>query len=141
MNSVAETPLLLDTHYWIWMESGDLDEVPQRLRLAVQQAAGAGALLLSVISVWEVGLLESKGRIELNSSCDMWVRFALATPGLELVPLTPEIAIDSTRFPESFHGDLADRIIMATAKRTKARLLTRDRKMREYAREVGVALV
>jgi PIN domain nuclease of toxin-antitoxin system len=141
MSSVAETPLLLDTHYWIWLESGDLDRVPQRLRLAIQQAAGVGILLLSVISVWELGLLESKGRVELNSPCEIWVRDALATPGLALVPLTPEIAIDSTRLSASFHGDPADRIIMATARRMKARLLTRDQKMLDYARETGVAVV
>jgi PIN domain nuclease of toxin-antitoxin system len=53
----------------------------------------------------------------------------LATPGLVLVPLTPEIAIDSSRLPASFHGDPADRIILATAKRMGARHVTRDRKM------------
>ena len=136
-----ETPLLLDTHYWIWFQFGISEQVPQRLRLAIQQASGAGALLLSVISVWELGLLEAKGRIELSSSCDDWVRDALATPGLALVPLTPEIAIDSTRLAESFHGDPADRIIMATARRMRARLLTRDQKMLEYARRTGVAVV
>ena len=141
MSSAAEPPLLLDTHYWIWFQFGITDQVPQRLRLAIQQASGAGALLLSVISVWELALLEAKGRIELNSSCEDWVRDALATPGLALVPLTPEIAIDSTRLAESFHGDPADRIIMATARRLRARLLTRDRKMLEYARGIGIATV
>jgi len=136
-----ETPLLLDTHYWIWLESGEIDPVPQRLRLAIQQASGAGALLLSVISVWELGLLEAKGRIELSSPCEEWVRDALATPGLSLVPLTPEIAIDSTRLEESFHGDPADRIIIATARRLRARLLTRDQRMLEYARRTGIAVL
>ena len=140
MSSAAEPPLLLDTHYWIWFQFGITDQVPQRLRLAIQQASAAGALLLSVISVWELALLEAKGRIELNSSCEDWVRDALATPGLALVPLTPEIAIDSTRLAESFHGDPADRIIMATAKRLRARLLTRDQKMLEYARTTGIAV-
>jgi len=141
MSSAAEPPLLLDTHYWIWFQFGIAEQVPQRLRLAIQQAAGAGALLLSVISVWELGLLESKGRIELNSPCEEWVRDALATPGLALVPLTPEIAIDSTRLTQSFHGDPADRIIVAPAKRMRARLLTRDQKMLEYARAAGIAVV
>jgi len=50
----------------------------------------------------------------------------LATPGLELAPLTPEIALDSSRLPALFHGDPADRIIIATARRMSARILTRD---------------
>jgi PIN domain nuclease of toxin-antitoxin system len=139
MSSAAEPPLLLDTHYWIWFQFGISEQVPSRLRLAIQQAAGAGALLLSIISVWELGLLEAKGRIQLNAPCHAWVSDALATPGLALVPLTPEIAIDSTRLADSFHGDPADRIIVATARRMKARLLTRDQKMLDYARGTGIA--
>jgi PIN domain nuclease of toxin-antitoxin system len=135
------TPLLLDTHYWIWLESGELDRIPLRVRRSIQEAADAGALLLSIISVWELGMLEAKARIELNSPCEEWVREALSTPGLALVPLTAQIASDSTRLPESFHGDPVDRIIMATAKRMKARLLTRDQKMLAYARGSGIATV
>src|SRR5436309_7214597 len=100
MSSAAPGPLLLDTHYWIWLELGESDRVSQPARRAIQQAADAGALLLSVISVWELGMLEAKGRIELNSSCAEWVGEALATPGLTLAPLTPEIAIESTRLAE-----------------------------------------
>ena len=57
------------------------------------------------------------------------------------MPLTPEIAIDSTRLTESFHGDPADRIIVATAKRMGARLLTRDQKMMNYARKSAIPVV
>jgi len=141
MSSVSEEPLLLDTHYWIWLESGEFERVPQRLRIAIQEAAGAGALLLSAISVWELALLKANGKIAINAPCEDWVRDALATPGLSLVPLTPEIAIDSTRLPGEFHGDPADRIIMATARRHRARLLTRDQKMLSYARETGVPVL
>jgi PIN domain nuclease of toxin-antitoxin system len=79
-------------------------------------------------------LLEARGRIRLKSPCEEWVREALATPGLVLAPLTPEIALDSSRLPPPFHGDPADRIIAATARRLGARLLTRDQKLIEYGR-------
>ena len=98
-------------------------------------------MLLSVISVWELGVLEAKGRIRLHMSCDQWVREALATPGLSLAPLTPDIALESSRLPGSFHGDPADRIIVATARSFGARLLTRDRQMLEYGRQRHVAVV
>jgi PIN domain nuclease of toxin-antitoxin system len=62
------------------------------------------------------------------------------TPGLELVSLTPEIALDSSRLPATFHGDPADRIIVATARRMAARLLTRDQKLLEYGRQRHVAI-
>jgi PIN domain nuclease of toxin-antitoxin system len=132
--------LLLDTHYWIWLQLGIRTRFPAPLRKAVESHAAHGGLLLSAISVWELGMLEAKGRIRFNSSCAEWVTAALATPGLSLVPLTPEIAVESTRLPGQFHGDPADRIIVATARRMNARLLTRDRKMIAYGRRGNVAL-
>ena len=86
-------------------------------------------------------MLEAKGRIRLGSPCQQWVEEALATPGLTLVPLTPEIALDSSRLPGDFHGDPADRIIVATARRLGARLLTRDEKLLAYGHGHHVTLV
>jgi PIN domain nuclease of toxin-antitoxin system len=125
MSSPGAAPLLLDTHYWIWMQLGEARHFTERMLRAVRQAAATGRLLVSVISAWELGMLEAKGRILLKPSCEEWVREALATPGLALAPLTPEIALESSRLPGPFHGDPADRIIVATAKRMGARSLTR----------------
>lgn len=132
--------LLLDTHYWIWFQAGAKDQITDKVLKAIEGAAAGGHLLLSVISVWELGMLEAKGRIRLQRPREEWVKEALATPGLELVPLTPEIALDSSRLPAAFHGDPADRIIVATARRMAARLLTRDQKLLEYGRQRHVAI-
>ncbi len=133
-------PLLLDTHYWIWLQNGDGQRFSSGILRAVESAAARGSLLVSVISVWEVAMLESKGRIRLLVPCEQWVLEALATPGLQLMPLTPEIAIDSTRLPGPFHGDPADRILVATARRNGARLLTRDQKLIRYGRSGRIAI-
>jgi len=66
--------------------------------------------------------------------CEQWVSEALATPGLSLAPLTPEIAIDSTRLPGELHTDPSDRILVATARRLNVTLLTRDHQLLEYGR-------
>jgi len=134
-------PLLLDTHYWIWLQVGAREEIEGRALRAIEQAAAGGCLLLSVISVWELGLLEAKGRIRLRLPVEQWVTEALSTPGLSVAPLTPEIALDSSRLPGSFHGDPADRIIVATARRTGAHLLSRDQKMLAYGRQRHVLLL
>ena len=138
MNSEA---LLLDTHYWIWLQYGAKPALTSKEIRIVDQAATRGNLLLSVISVWELGVLEAKGRVRLQTPCDQWVREALATPGLSLAPLTPEIALESSRLPGLFHGDPADRIIVATARSLGARLLTRDQKMIEYGQQRHVKVV
>jgi PIN domain nuclease of toxin-antitoxin system len=141
MSDTAETPLLLDTHYWIWHQLGDQEHVPDHVLKSIEKAASRGRLLLSAISVWELGMLESKGRIRLQSPCDQWVKEALAMPGLALVHLTPEIAIDSSRLPEPFHGDPADRILVATARRMHAKLVTCDQKLLEFGRLKHVAVL
>jgi PIN domain nuclease of toxin-antitoxin system len=139
MNNGPQAPLLLDTHYWIWLQAGDREQFTASVLKTIQEAAASGNLLLSVISVWEVGMLESKGRIELNTPCEQWVREALAMPGLSLAPLTPEIAVASSRLPEPFHGDPSDRIIVATARALGARLVTRDSKILAYSRKRHVS--
>jgi PIN domain nuclease of toxin-antitoxin system len=141
MNSDSLTPILLDTHYWIWLQAGAWREFSASERKAINQAGADGLLLVSVISVWEVGLLEVKGRISLDRPCEEWVREALSTPGLSLAPLTPAIALASTRLPEPFHGDPADRIIVATAREMGVRLATRDSKIRAYGRKRHVAIL
>ena len=135
MKTDDDRPVLLDTHYWVWQQFGVRQNSSSATWKVIEDAAASGALLLSVISIWEVGLLDSKGRLELFQPCEQWVHEALATPGLTLIPLTPEIAIHSTRLPGSFHPDAADRIIAATARITGARLATCDRAMIAYARQ------
>ena len=103
-------------------------------------AASGGNLFLSVFSVWEPGMLESKGRVRLHTSCVQWVEEALAIPGLSLAPFTPAIALESSRLPGTFHGDPVDRIIVATARAMNARLLTSDKNIRAYGRQRHVRL-
>jgi PIN domain nuclease of toxin-antitoxin system len=133
-------PLLIDTHYWIWLQAGSRDRVTAGSLEIILEAAGQSNLFLSVFSVWELGMLESKRRVHLHTTCAQWVEEALAMPGLSLAPLTPAIALESTRLPGSFHGDPADRIIVATARAMNARLLTSDRNIRAYARQRHVLL-
>jgi PIN domain nuclease of toxin-antitoxin system len=132
--SDSDRPVLLDTHYWVWQQFDIREKTSPRTLRAIEAAALSGNLLLSIISVWEVGLLESKGRLELFKPCEQWVQEALATPGLTLVPLTPEIAIHSTRLPGELHRDPADRILVATARVMGARLATCDEQLIEYSK-------
>ena len=58
---------------------------------------------------------------------------ALIYPGIHLLKLTPEIAIESTRLPGEFHRDPADQIIVATARIHECSLLTVDDKILNYS--------
>lgn len=89
---------------------------------------------MSAVSVWEVGMLDAKGRIRLAKDCLTWVTDALAAPGMALELLTPPIAADGTHLPGAFHGDPTDRIIVATARILGATLVTKDARILEYGK-------
>ncbi len=130
----TETGILMDTHIWIWLMEGNPVLTGSKALTLIEEAAESGLLSVSVISVWEIGMLESKSRITFNIPCMEWIDKALSLPGLHLIPLSPKIAIESTRLPNNFHGDPADRIITATARINNASLITKDRKILEYGK-------
>ena len=112
--------LLLDTHIWIWMM-----QEPKRLGRRVQQVLQdeQNELWLSPISSWEVLLLHSKNRIQLQTSPGAWI--AKATQDFREAPLTHEIVVVSQYLPLP-HADPADRFLAGTAKVLGLTLLTAD---------------
>lgn len=131
---MAEQRLLLDTHVWLWLVQRDSTLKPPAVA-AIDEAAAGGGVLISAMSVWEVAMLEAKGRISLSTPCESWVTKALSLPGVGLVPLSPAIAVASSRLPGAFHGDPADRILVATARERRAVLVTRDERILAYSAE------
>jgi PIN domain nuclease of toxin-antitoxin system len=127
-------PLVLDTHIWIWLLEGATAELSKVTIELIEATAAVAELAVAAISVWEVAMLEAKGRISLSRSLDEWVKAALTAPGLRVVELSPEIAIDSTRLPGELHADPADRMIVATARAMGASLVTNDRALLEYGK-------
>jgi PIN domain nuclease of toxin-antitoxin system len=129
------TPLLVDTHVWFWTVEGVPGKLSTETLSEIDTAAAAGRLLVSAITVWEISMLESRGRIVFKRPLKEWVDLALHEPGVRLLELTPEIAIESTRLPGAPHGDPADRILMAGARIAGARLATCDTAILAYARD------
>jgi PIN domain nuclease of toxin-antitoxin system len=124
---------LLDTHIWIWLLNGDVRIKQSGIFSGIIAASKQSGLFASAISIWEIAMLEAKGRIAFSAGISSWVEDAARAPGFQIVPLLPEISIDSTRLPGSFHGDPADRIIVATARFLKCPLITVDKKILAYA--------
>ncbi len=117
--------LLLDTHVLVWMVFGEPMLGP-RARMAIDKAMPKDALLISAITPWEIGMLASKKRLTLYRDVLEWVRDALALPGIQLAPLSPEISVGSNHLPFGMHPDPADRILVATARHLGATLVTAD---------------
>lgn len=125
--------ILLDTHIWIWLMLGDA-KLNNSFKTAIEQTIEDEHILISAISIWELGMLVERNRIALDRDILEWTEEALNTPGFNLVPLSPRIAIQSTRLPESLHGDPADRILIATAHESNAILVTHDQKLLAYGK-------
>ena len=122
--------ITLDTHAWVWWTiDPDRLSVTQRERITDSEDDLIG---VSAISCWEVAKLCEYGRLELPAGLPEWFRLALEYPGVSLLPLTPEVAIESTRLPGNFHRDPSDQIIVATARVHKCPLVTSDDKITDY---------
>lgn len=118
--------ILLDTHALVWLDEGSPRLGKEALPL-IDKALKSSELFVSTISFWEVAMLVEKGRLEMQSEVDLW-RQSLINNGLQEVALTGDIAI-SAALLKDFHGDPADRMIVATAIQLAASLCTADEKI------------
>jgi PIN domain nuclease of toxin-antitoxin system len=129
-----EAPLLLDTCAAIWIST----EQPfaRQTTEAIERARAAGEPnYVSPITAWEVGLLVSRGRLNMQMTADRWFARLTEAPGLRLGEMPPSVLIASSFLPGALHGDPADRILAATAREFGYRLVTRDRPLLDYAEQ------
>ena len=122
--------IVLDTHIWVWWVHGD--ERLTRTQAEVIEANETDVIGVSAISCWEIAKLVEHGRLELPCSLEEWFEDGLSYPGIRLLELTPEIAIESTQLPGEFHRDPADQMIVATARVYGCPLVTSDGRLLEY---------
>jgi PIN domain nuclease of toxin-antitoxin system len=118
--------ILLDTHALIWLDEGS-DRLGAKSLSLIDQSLKLEELSVSVISFWEVAMLVNKGRLEIQMDVIQWRR-SLLENGLQEIALSGDIAVNSALLKD-FHGDPADRMIVATARSLEARLCTADEKI------------
>ena len=129
--------IVLDTHIWVWWVHGD--ERLTRTQTEVIEVNEADVIGVSAISCWEIAKLVERGRLEVSCSLEEWFEDALSYPGIHLLELTPEIAIESTQLPGEFHRDPADQMIVATARVYGCPLVTSDGRLLEYSHVETIA--
>lgn len=125
--------LVLDTHVFLWsiLQPEELSEqIKHRINLAQENSQ----LFLSSISLWEIAMLNFKKRINVYEPIKDFLNSITNINGLSIKDISPEVAAESVSLMDDFHGDPADRIIVATAKCLGATLLTRDQKILSWAK-------
>lgn len=136
MPTTESDSLLLDTHALLWWQA-DSDLLSTRARRLIDNAP---RLFLSAISLWEVATMVGEGTIALDRPTQMWVHDLLTDGIIAIAELTPPISVAAAQL-EEFNGDVADRIIYATAVHHQLALVTKDPVLTEYARANGDATI
>jgi PIN domain nuclease of toxin-antitoxin system len=125
-------PLLLDTCAAIWI-SGE-HPMSRESADAIERSRDAGeTIYVSPITAWELGLLVSRGRMNLQMTPERWFARLMEAPGLQLSALPVSVLIASSFLPGTDLRDPADRIIAATAREYGYKIMTRDRPLLDYA--------
>ena len=120
-----EREFLLDTHIWLWYLLGS-DRLPEACRSVID--ASTSACWFSPVSVWEIGMLAKKRRIDLLDGDRAWVTRALDIFPLKEASLTREVALRSNEV-ELPHDDPADHFLAATALVFDLTLITVDQRL------------
>ena len=123
---------LLDTHVLIWWLNDPM-QLSAAQREVLNSVGPRSPILVSDISLWEVAMLHSLGRIRLAIPLREWLDKATAAPLVQRQGISPAIAAELAALPASFHRDPADRILVATARVLGATLLTRDHRIADSA--------
>jgi len=126
-------PILLDTCAVIWVAEDE--PVSDEAAAALDEAFNRRDVFISPMSAWEVGLLIAKGRLLSPMSPQAWFRRVIEQPGVALAEMTPDLLIASSFLPGKPPKDPVDRIIAATAREFGLALMTRDRRLLDYAEQ------
>jgi PIN domain nuclease of toxin-antitoxin system len=128
--------VVLDTHVLVY-DALAPQRLSQRAQRAIATADRAKALACSDISLWEIAMLVTKGRLDPGIDVVPFLQDVVTARALRVLPITAEIAMLACS-GEFAHGDPADRIISATALHHGARLITADRKLRRVKRLAAI---
>jgi PIN domain nuclease of toxin-antitoxin system len=115
--------LLLDSHAFIWWIDDDTRLGP-KARLAIESAA---KVFVSVISVWELGIKQASGKLEVK----MDLAKAAQQSGFEILECQLAHAQLAPTLPPH-HKDPFDRILLAQATIERLKIMSQDGAFSNY---------
>lgn len=120
--------ILVDTHVVVWL-AFDSAQFSKNAQAAIDEARrNQDGLAISDITLLELAVLSSKGRIHLNVSLESFLSDVEAR--FTVLPIKARTCVRAISLPATYPKDPADRIIGATALVEGLTLLTADREIR-----------
>lgn len=123
-------PYLLDTCAILFIAENTTDLSPATLRTI--DAAPAGEVFVSAISVAELASLQERGKIALKQHWRSWWDVLLKRTAWTCLSINAEIMAEAYSLPPPVHRDPADRVLIATARHERLTLVTTDGKILGY---------
>ena len=124
---MERTVIVLDTSALVFWTLN-----PVRLSVAAADAiAEAGKIVLSSISIWEIGLKVKREKLFLPLAMSDYVEKLKTVEGVEIAPVDERTWLKNLEL-EWEHRDPADRTIVATAMLSSSPLVTSDRIIQRF---------
>lgn len=120
--------IVLDTHIWYWWVNLEHERLPVGMVSIIENAPRVG---VAAVSCFELALAHRRGRLELPLPPKQWLSRALEGSDVDVLPLTPDIALRAVDLSD-VHRDPFDRIIIATALGLDAKLASIDGNFSAY---------
>ena len=125
---MATTPILLDTHVWLWM-NGAVDRLSESAREIL--ASGEQALYLSAASTWELAIKQKAGKLRLPQPLEQYIPTTLAENSIQPLAIHQAHAWRAAALP-MHHRDPFDRMLIAQTQAEGLVLMTADSQLEAY---------
>lgn len=121
--------VLLDTHTLLWFLAGDA-RLSRKTRTAVESRHNV--CLLSDVSLWEIAIKQSLGKLRLAEPFESRLVAALERNAIEALPIKRTHLLGVAQLP-FHHRDPFDRLLVSTALIENLPVLTDDPAFGRYA--------
>jgi PIN domain nuclease of toxin-antitoxin system len=119
--------IVVDTHAVVWLTQ-EQELLSDAASAALIEGRREGLLAIADITLREIAMQITRGRLSVSSSLDVYLHFIESI--FNVLPVDGRIAERSTRFGSTYPRDPADQLIGATAIVHGARLVTKDERIR-----------
>jgi PIN domain nuclease of toxin-antitoxin system len=121
---------LIDTRVFLWLAAE-----PEKLSQRARDVCSSETLMLSVASVWEIGIKHHIGRLPLPETPRVYLERQIRTAGVSLLPIHYRHALTAAALPVH-HKDPFDRMLAAQCIEEKIPCVSRDPSLADYGIEL-----